>query len=472
VNSPGASTVGQPVTFSATVSPQLATGQPTGDVTFTVDGVATGAAVAVTNGVATYLTSTLPAGPHTVQAAYGGDSVFTASSASVAHLVSKTATTTGLVSSRNPSSFGDNVTFTATVSQASATGTVQFTVDGTDVGAPVDVVNGQASFSTSGLAVAFHAVTATYNGDAVFGGSVSPTLTQSVGPVLRATSTVVTSNRTPSAPFGQAVTFTARVRALAGPGTPTGAVHLAIDGQAVAMTLNGQGQATYLATGLSAGTHTVVASYGGSGIFAGSSGTLTQVVSQATSATVVTSSRNPSVAGQSVTLTARVTPAGATGTVQFLIGGVAVNGPVPLDATGRATFVTSTFTVGSRQVSATYSGNVNYRGSTSATITQVVNRAASRTTVTSSQSPATRGSTVVLTAAVTAVAPGTGTDAGTVQFRVDGVNVGAARTLDANGRATYATSTLSVGRHTVVAVYGGNVRFTASTSRTFRQRIR
>jgi hypothetical protein len=92
--------------------------------------------------------------------------------------------------------------------------------------------------------------------------------------------------------------------------------------------------------------------------------------------------------------------------------------------------------------------------------------------VTTSGTPAFSGTTVVFTATVTAVAPGAGIPSGTVQFRVDGVNVGAAATLNSSGQAAYATTTLSVGTHTITAVFSGDANFNASTSAGIRQRIR
>jgi hypothetical protein len=172
-----------------------------------------------------------------------------------------------------------------------------------------------------------------------------------------------------------------------------------------------------------------------------------------------------------VTFTARVNPAAATGSVVFQIDGATTGGPVILDATGRATLIVSTLAVGGHTVSAAYSGSGNYLPSTSASLIQTVNKAASRTVVTTSGSPATRGTTVVFTATVTAVAPGAGTPTGTVQFRIDGVNAGAPASLNSSGQAAFATSTMSVGRHTVSAVYTGDGSFNASTSGTITQRI-
>ena len=291
--------------------------------------------------------------------------------------------------------------------------------------------------------------------------------------VLQPTTTVVTSSAAP-ATFGQNITFTATVRPGAGNGTPAGTVQFNIDGvnTGAARALNAQGAATYSTTTLPAGNHTVVATYTGSAAYSGStSASLAQVVNQAKApaTTVLTSNATPSVFGQSVTFTARVTPAAATGTVTFKIDGTTSN-PVTLDGTGRATLVTTTLGVGTHTVSATYPGSVNYMPSTSA-ITQTVNKASSNTLVTSSGSPVTRGTNVTFTATASAAAPGAGTPTGTVQFLVDGKNVGAPTALTPIGRATYSTSTLTAGTHLVSAVYSGDGNFNTVTSTNITQRI-
>ncbi|MGV8968341.1 MAG: Ig-like domain-containing protein, partial [Cellulomonas sp.] len=462
---------GQDVTFTATVSPPAGGGFPTGSVTFTMGATTTIVPVDAT-GVATVTTAGLLAGDTIVTAAYSGDSALAPSSGTVTQTVAKNATTTVVVSSANPSTVGGPVTFTATVSPVGVQGAVLFTVDGVTTGA--FLVGNQATLTTSALAVGGHTVSAAYSGDAAFLASTSPTITQTVGPVLRLTTTTVTSNRVPTARLGQSVTFTATVRPGAGTGTPTGTVQVSIDGVNVGgiQTVNAQGRVTYTTATLSAGSHTVVASYGGSATFAGSgSATFTQLVNTAASATAVTSSVNRAVSGQTVTFTARVTPAAAVGSVQFLLDGANVGGPVTLDATGRATWVTNALTVGAHTVSAVYSGSVNYSPSTSANRAQTVNMARSRTTVVSSGTPALFQSSVVFTATVAVRAPGAGIPTGTVQFRIDGVDAGPAIPVNSSGQAAYVTNLLTIGRHTVTAVYSGDGNVSTSTSGAITQRI-
>jgi streptogramin lyase len=92
-------------------------------------------------------------------------------------------TTTGLMSSANPSVYGQPVTFTATVSAASGTptGSVQFQVDGNNLGGPVSLVNGSASLTTATLTAGSHTVTAIYSGDDGFFTSASDPLVETVG---------------------------------------------------------------------------------------------------------------------------------------------------------------------------------------------------------------------------------------------------------------------------------------------------
>ncbi len=369
------------------------------------------------------------------------------------------------------------MTFTATVSVVtgvgSPTGTVQFFNGAGLLGSSPLSTSGSATFATSSLVAGLHAVTVVYSGDGNFTGSNSAALSQNV---LRKTTTVVTSNRTPTANLGQNITFTATVRPVTGAGFPTtGAVQFNIDNANVGapVTLNAQGRATFSTATLTAGSHNVFATYNGTTVFAGSTSVvIVQIVNQAATTTTVTSNVNPSVFGQNVTLTARVQPNPGAGAIVVFSEGFLNLGSSPLDATGRARLTINTFGVGIHAVTAFYPGSVNYMASTSAVFNQTVNKANSRTVVTTSGTPATSGTNVVFTATVTAVAPGVGVPRGMVQFRIDGLDVGVPVALNTSRQATYATSTLTVGLHTVSAVYAGDGNFNGSTSASINQRIR
>ncbi|HEX2911206.1 MAG TPA: Ig-like domain-containing protein [Chloroflexia bacterium] len=105
----------------------------------------------------------------------------TGSMGSATLLVGKPTPTVALVSSINPSQAGQAVTFTATVTTGSGTptGTVTFMDGATPLGtAPLG--GNQAGFSTSGLSLGSHTITAIYNGDSNYNGATSAALTQVV----------------------------------------------------------------------------------------------------------------------------------------------------------------------------------------------------------------------------------------------------------------------------------------------------
>jgi hypothetical protein len=130
------------------------------------------------------------AGSCTITASQGGDSNFNAApSVPQSFEIAKSATNTELSSSTNPLAQGEAVTFTATVRSEPGvpTGTVQFTDNGTSMGAPVALDgSGLATLTTSSLTAGTHAITANYSGDVNFDPS-SNTLAgdQVVGTLIR-----------------------------------------------------------------------------------------------------------------------------------------------------------------------------------------------------------------------------------------------------------------------------------------------
>jgi Bacterial Ig-like domain (group 3) len=302
------STSGQQVTITAVVTATGSQGTPTGNVTFTIDGQAqTPVPLSVVGGVdeAQFPTSTLTARAHTVSASYSGDSVFATSSGSLptqtVDSAALPATMTTVNSSSNPSTVGEQVTFTAVViatgSQGTPTGDVTFTIDGQAQSAvALSVVGGvdQAQVVTSTLTAGRHSVAAAYSGSSSFGSSgVQNPLYQVVN--ARATTTTLISSENPST-VGDRVTFTATVAPNSGGDAPQGTVTITIDGKAETSVplqlVGGKDQASVSISTLSAGKHTVSAFYSGDPTFAASAlaGPLTQTVNgpaQGTAPTVV-----------------------------------------------------------------------------------------------------------------------------------------------------------------------------------------
>ena len=138
---------------------------------------------APTSGVASFTIAGLSVGTHSLTAVYSGDTNDLGSTSTVvSEVIGKAPTTTTLTSSLNPSTFGVSVTFTATLSPATATGTVSF-MDGSNSLFNVSSAGGIATFTTASLTGAAHSITAVYSvGDANDLTSTSAVLTQTVSP--------------------------------------------------------------------------------------------------------------------------------------------------------------------------------------------------------------------------------------------------------------------------------------------------
>ena len=485
-NNPSA--FGQSVIFTASVaSASPGAGVVTGTVTFKDGTIVLGNGTLGTNGIATFSTSALPqpltVGSHSITATYSGDNNYVGSTSDMLSeaVIKNGGTMVTVNSSANPSLLHQSISFTVVVSAAGSsgipTGTVQFQIDGTKFGSPVTLAGGTAaSGSTSSLAIGKHKVTAVYGGDANFVASTSPVLTQVVN--KDGSTTSIASSINPSS-FGQSVTFTATVAAVApGIGAPTGTVSFK-DGTTTLGkgTLDGTGKATLTVPSgsirplsASASPHSITAVYGGDANFATStSPVLTQVVNKDGSTTSVVSSINPSSFGQSVTFTATVAAAAPgsgtpTGTVTFYDGSSKL-GNGALNNSGVAVLTTSRLTAMTHTITAVYGGNANFTTSTSSAMSQVVNPAGTTINVTSSTNSTNStifGQSVTFTATVAAVGPGSGTPKGRVTF-YDGTNTLGTITLS-GGKASLTTSQLSAGSHSITVVYGGDSNFTTSTS--------
>jgi Big-like domain-containing protein len=478
----GSSVFGQPVTFTATV--KSAFGSPTGSVTFK-DGTTTLGSVTLSGGVAALTTSTLGVASHSITANYNGDTNFATSSLGLTQTVSKATTTTTVGSSGTPSVYGNNVTFTATVSENSpstavptCTGScITFTDGGFFIGSGA-LTNGTATFTTNTLTAGSHSIEAFYPGTADFVASnnSSALLTQIVDKASSSTSVALTAGTNPST-FGSSVTFTATVTVPGGLAPATGTVAFFDGATQIGTGAIGASSPPYTVSfstsALAAGSHSITAHYGGDSNYNPSvSPVLTQQVNAAATTTVVASNNNPSVFGQSVKFTATVTSAGGVppGTATFkdgtttLISGVALSG-------GIATYTTSTLTAGTHSITVVYSPTGgNFSASTSAAITQTVNREATTVTLTSSRNPAYFRQSITFTATVHASvgAP----SSGTFTFKDGGSTLCNAVPISGTGATCAVAAELGVGKlgaHSITASFNGSANFAPSTSPALRQ---
>jgi hypothetical protein len=224
-------------------------------------------------GSASFNTSALGAGSHSLTARYSSDITFASSSGNATQVVQSglSATTTTVSSSSNPSVFGQSVTFTATVTanppgSGTPTSTVTFKDGSTTLATRTLDGAGRAIFATSALTVGAHSITAVYGGDASFNGSSSNALTQTVNKA--ASTTTLTSSLNPST-VGQAVTFTATVVARApGSGIPGGTITFKDKNKTLgSASLDATGRAVLTTSSLNQGTHQITAEYGGNASF-------------------------------------------------------------------------------------------------------------------------------------------------------------------------------------------------------------
>jgi uncharacterized delta-60 repeat protein len=273
--------------------------------------------------------------------------------------------------------------------------------------------------------------------------------------------------------YGQSVTFASAVSSASGSGVPTGTVQFFAD----AAPLGGpqdviSGVATLTTNVSTVGAHVITATYSGDSLFNGSSSTqANQTVNKANTFTQITShSPSPTVVGQPYI-------------VGFTVGANAPSAAIPVgtvtvtDGTGQSCTasltdglggcVIASTTVGVKSLSAAYSGGNSFNASVSAAITHPVSVASTSTTISTSPNPSYFGLDVTLLANVTAVAPGGGTPTGIVAF-MDGKRALGTASLVA-GQASFTASSLTVGTHTIVASYRGDLNYNGSFGGTSHQ---
>lgn len=460
---------GQGMTFTATVVSQDS-GTPTGSVIF-IDGPNTLGTAALVGGHAALANSTLSAGAHSITARYSGDSTFQPNlSPALNQVVNQASTTTALSSSANPAAVTQSVTYTATVTSQFGgpvtTGLatqVVFTDGNATFFAPV--VGNQASYTTSYTMTGAHFITAVYENDPNNLNSTSPALIEHIQSSPVVTKTTVATSMSPSS-IGQAVTFTATVTPRSG-SVPDGETVSFFDGQAsIGTGLTTGGVATFTTSSLTAKSHVINAMYSGDTAFRLSTGAVNQVVSLYSSTTSVGSSFNPSTYGQAIQLTATVTsgaPASPTGIVTFKNRGRFL-GSATLSS-GTVTISGVKLSAGAMVITASYSGDA-LSADSAGTMTETVAPAITIALVTSSLNPSLSGQLVKFTATVGSP---TTIVTGVVMF-MDGANVLGTANLSAD-RASFSTSALSAGTHSITVVYAGSANINGCTSTPLVQTV-
>lgn len=455
------------LSFIATVSGSGS--KPIGVITFTDGANTVLAATMDPSGQAVFTTSALSIGAHTLLATYSGDTNHTAvTSAPLIENVLQTTSTSLAVSSAHTLG-GVPVTFTANVvgsNGKSVSGLVNFT-DITAASAPVTIASvmpnsaGVAVY-TGTLPVGIHIVSASYEGDASNASSSSASVSLQVE--IATTSTALTASPNP-VNAGSALTLSSAVTSNGG--TPGGSVTFH-DGASILSTvpLNSSGIATLTLTTLPPGTHLLSASYSGDPNDKPSlSPTVSQQITLQTSVLLRTDA-NPALLTDNLTLTVTVGNGGAssllTGSVTFNLNG-AMLATVPVDRSGRASYVLPSPALGQHTLLATYSGDDQNAPGASRPLLEIVTLRPTGTTLNTSSPNISAGKQIILVAVVQPTQSVIATvPTGKVIFR-SGTTILGTEPITSTGVATL-TLTPVQGNYNITTEYSGDPLYSPSTS--------
>ena len=472
------SALGQPVTFTATTT------SPNNTVPAALLLTDNGATLATltpnSRGIATFTTSSLTAGTHSIIVFLTADAANSPGSAGLNQVVgTTTTTTTTLTSSLNPATLSQPITFTAQVTSPTGTptGVVDFFEGITNIGV-VPLTGTTVTLTTSFLNAGTHTIAAVYVPTGSFAGS-SITLNQRITALPTTTSLTVF----PSPAFaGQSVTFSSTVTPLGSAAIPTGTVTFYSAANVLGTaTLDSAGHATFVTNSLTPGTLSVYALYAGDTTYATSTSTiLTENIQPNPTATTVTITPSPGTAYQYVAVSVRVKsltavplsaqPCVPACTVNLNIQGLPASIPaisslsIPPSGTATTQFA---LPAGSYTLRATFNGNGTFLSSSATPIPETVLPAPTALTLTVAPNSVYQRAPITFTAGLTAN-PSIEITSGTITFLDGTTPIGAApfnaNLLAASTPATFSTSALAPGTHSITAMFPGNADFLPTTS--------
>lgn len=380
---PNPATVGQTVTlstaFAATYPPGSGGHQFTGQLAF-YDGTTFLGLITPSSDGFTFSTASLAAGTHTLRASYVDPNYGTGTTSSNGVTLTVTALPSIATLTASPTNglYGTPLQISAGIAPATPpgsgvpTGTVAFTIDGTPLPPAPPLANGATTLTLNNYRSGIHQLSCTYSGDATYAPSTCPPVSVDINPLPSAIT--ITSSQNPSLAYAP-VTFTIHLT-INGQPAPAGlpfTFSLMANSGNFLLTTDANGNATYTTSQLFARTWDTVADFS-AGNYIGSTTHYEQIVTAAPTTLTLTASPNPAYVGQAVTFTAAASPEGAafpTGVVTFLEGATAL-GTGTLDATGHATFSTSTLSVGTHNVTAAFPGDPGFAPATSPAVAEVI----------------------------------------------------------------------------------------------------
>jgi hypothetical protein len=215
------------------------------------------------------------------------------------------------------------------------------------------------------------------------------------------------------------------------------------------------------------GDNEIEAVYSGDATYEANTSAPVDIVTQLgpTSLAIVASNTSPS-AGATITVTATLstTNPGNTppsGTVTLNVDGVPTT-TLSLNIT-TAIFTVTVPAKGTHTLQVVYSGDANYAASASAVTTITVAKVATSLVVTPATTTPSGGSSLQITATLTALSASSSTPTGSVSFTLDGTTIGSSG-LSGGTTASITVTAPASGTHSLVATYSGDGNFSGSTS--------
>ena len=492
------------VSYTATLTGTFAPIAPGGTINF-YDGATQICSQGVSGTVSPFIAhctgsfASLTGGSHTITASYSGDSNFSQVVASPASTVSLNVTALTPTIALSSSSTGStsivntSVTFSAQLSGSFSpvplSGTFLFksgstTITGCSAVSPN--ASGKATCITSALLPGVDAITAAYSGDPSYVPAAAGSTTQTV---TQAVSTLALTGTTTAAVDGS-VSYTATLTGTFTPNTPGGTITFQ-DGttticNTVSLTYVSTTSYTAACTGafasLTAGSHSIKASYSGDSNFSAVAVTPASTVALTVTnltPTVSLGSTGASNVDGSVTFTAQLSgtlsPTLPTGSFVFKSNGTTITGcsAVTVSSSGQAQCTTSALLAGSDAITAAYSGDTSYVPAAAGSTTQTVTALTPTLSLTPSPSSSTAtGATVVFTAQLSGtLTPVTPT--GTVTFTINGAPSSdcPSVTVTSGGSATCTTASLVAPADIIGATYSADNNYKVASPVSITQSV-
>lgn len=353
----------------------------------------------------------------------------------------------------DPSMPGQAVAVSVKVTGTGATPTGTVAITGADTNCTVTLSGGTGTCNVVFSSLGAKTLTATYGGNGTYGAS-SATASHTVSNVSASATNITAETPDPSTP-GALVAVNVTVTGSGS--TPTGTVTLSGADTNCTITLSG-GSGSCPVIFNTSGGKTITATYNGNSTYAGSTGTASHTVSTgaaSSSTTIAGDIPDPSVPGQGVVVNVTVAGSGPTPTGVVSISGADNNCNILL-AGGSGSCSVVFNSVGSKTLTATYSGDGNFAPS-SGTASHTVIQGSTSTTITGvAPEPSNPGQAVLVSFSVTGggVTPG-----GTIN--VTGADINCTITLS-GGSGSCNVVFNTIGIKSITATYSGDSNYLGS----------